>query len=699
MYTVTKLTFILGALLCIVAESVAQTRSVRIIAERNDSAISLRWAPTSPEIFELGKKNGYRIERTDLRNGTKTIVNEDRPIVHWSPGAWQWFLSQIKSPDSSRMMYMHIGFTMLFGDSLGGTPPQSMQEKQEASEYQYNYALLAADRDSVAAVGLGLRFEDWFIEPGVRYLYRISVLGGVSPNIINEDTVTVEGMPARRSVDASLRADELDGEIALHWNQSNHFTAYMVERSENNGATFRSMNDAPMVTLITGDTIPSGIEHFNDTTVTNYRVYIYRVYGYNSFGSKILLGSVKAMPRDRTPPDMPTEVHADNVAPQKVKITWQMHEPIPRDLAGFHIGKDTVDQGDPPLFPHITKTMLPPSAREFTDETGVFARKNYYVVDAYDTAGNMMRSFSAYCVMIDSTPPSPPVLVRGVADTNGIVRIEFKRPPEQDYMGYRLLFANDTTHEFSVIRERFSNDSMSVAGESVVIDTVEIRTLTRNVYYRMYALDFNYNESQWSNLLTVVRPDLVPPVAPVITGYEVTDSAVMFEIVPSSSEDVKYHRLLRKLSSTDRWDSIAVLTASANNYIDRTGGINAEYDYTIEAVDEAGLRSEQSNIITARRYDTGVRDTVRNVRARFDAAARNVTLEWEYNDNGEQVSYLIYRGDAAEITSYSLVKDRTRRAFTDTSLPTGSSIRYAVKVIAASGAESRLTTPVTVTIR
>ena len=77
-------------------------KAVRIIARRNDSTVSLRWAPTSSAVFTLGKQNGYRVERAEIKGGSPgsfTMVNENHPVIPWPVGGWQWFLSQMVNPD------------------------------------------------------------------------------------------------------------------------------------------------------------------------------------------------------------------------------------------------------------------------------------------------------------------------------------------------------------------------------------------------------------------------------------------------------------------------------------------------------------------------------------------------------------------------------------------------------------------------
>jgi uncharacterized protein len=321
------------------------------------------------------------------------------------------------------------------------------------------------------------------------------------------------------------------------------------------------------------------------------------------------------------------------------------------------------------------------------------------MIDAVDTAGNVARSFSAYVVLIDSMPPALPTLLGGDVDTNGVVTIRFKRPDDMDYMGYRLLRANDSTHEFSVVNERFTNDTLNVSNETVITDTIEVRTLTRYVYYRMYALDFHYNESGMTDMLRIERPDVVPPVPPVIIGYEVLDTAVVIDFVPSSSDDVARHVVLRRPSDTQQWDSIAAVRDGETRFADRTSAVNASYDYAVQAVDRSGLRSMPSNEITGRRYDTGVRPTVNNLTAQYDSVAKVVTLAWDYVDLTEDHAFVIYRSEGGKLTSHAVVDRRGMRTYTDQRPPSTAEVRYAIKVVSSTGAESVVSTAVSVNLR
>jgi len=673
----------------------AQSQYVRILGRRVADGVMLRWAPTTPQAWAEGLRDGYRIERATVNaNGTLGAfqpVLDGAPFKAYEREGFDFLAYTFRGSDSSRLMYRQFAYSVLY-EAMDAT--LTPQERTEALQMQLGFALLAADRDTIAALALGLAFQDGDATAGQRYAYRVT-LEARSGDPLASDTVLVDAqvyMPTPKQDRVAVLPG--DGEVTITWPANLGYGAYLIERSDDNGSTWFPLTSAPMLTLITGDTVP-GDEFHRDTALSNYRQYRYRLYGYTSFADEERIAEVVAIPRDLTPPDMPSGVRAEELRPGVIEVTWDVIEPVAPDLASFFIARGTADEGP---FTRLGDA-LPPNTRRTIDSSGRLAATNYYVVQAVDTAGNIAQSFSAYVVLADSTPPAAPVLREGVIDSNGVVTLRFERPADGDYMGYRLLRANDSTHEFSVVAERLTNDTLDVSNEGEFKDTIELNTLTRNIYYRMYALDFHHNESAPSAMLVVVRPDVVPPVAAVITGYLVTDSSMIIDYVESSSDDVVRHALLRKAADATVWDTARILERGNARVEDAASLPSQMYDYAIVAIDEAGLHSNVSNIVSGKRYDTGVRPPVEDVQARYDSVARVVTLEWNYRDLPEDHNFVIYRADGDRMQSHAVVPRGSGRTFVDRVGPATAQIRYAIKVITESGAESVLSQSVSVNLR
>lgn len=673
--------------------------TVKITARRYADSVVLRWAPEKALAWRAGTAGGYTIERAALDRSGKPGAFErlGSPVMPWTDEQWTAAAEVLEAraaagsaADSVQGVYMQVAQALLEQsaevriDAPGDDDLKDLLERKSQFEMQYGMALLAAERSPAAAQGLGLRYADRTARAGQAYVYRITLLGRTEPYNVAPGEIRVGAdvyrPPTRK--DAVGTAGQ-DGLVVLQWRAFPDYSGYVVDRSE--GGAFRRMTSVPIVTLRAVRT-DNDIESYVDTGLVNGRRYTYRVIGMTAFGDEELVGEVVGVPRDRVGPGMPT-VQAEHMPPRAVKITWSMAEPVASDLVGFHIGRDTADEG---AFKRITSRMLPAGAREFTDTVRSVDGPLYYRVEAVDSGGNASRSFSAYVTFVDSTPPGTPRWVSGLMDTNGVVRLTFRPNPERDVMGYRVLRANDPEHEFAVVMESFSDDSVSRARDTVLSDTVEIRTLTKYVYYRLIALDYHHNESELSTMLAVPRPDVVPPVPPIITGSLSTDTSVVLEFAPSSSRDVKRHIVQRRREGAERWDSVASTGREDSLFIDLVREARARYEYALLAVDSAGLRSELSNTVTAEIYDSGVRPPVVNLAAAYDSTKGTVRLSWTYPGLREPFQFIVYRAsDGAPLATHAVVKDAAARSFVEIA-PAGARIEYAVKVVAASGAESRI---------
>ncbi len=678
---------------------------IGLIARSTEQGVVLRWATDKPAVWRIAARSGFAIDRAEAAAGGRIpaasafrpLVTE--PIRPWTQEQWQAHLQRVPGAAGDQAGYAALAASLLEGDDEGSSvDPEdlgALREQKAQYEMRYSMALYAADRDAAAADGLGLRYVDTDARRGGTYVYRVRLAAASS--VYRPDTgfvvVTHTPQPARpRSL---VRATEHDGWILLAW-PAQIYGAARIERSSDGGRTFTPITQAPLVTLRADDS-PDSLETFADTLVTNYVRYTYRVYGATPFADEEIAGEVTAMGRDLTPPAQPFVPNPKQRAAREVLVTWTMDEPLDADLAGFTVWRDTKEDGP---YTQVSPRMLGRTAREFVDDTFDEGGTNYYIVAAHDTAGNVSRSFPAYVSLIDSTSPAPPVWISGVMDTNGVVRLTLAASRERDAMGYRILRANAPEHEFSSVIEWFGDDGVSAARDTVIYDTVAVRSLTRSVYYRATALDFHFNESEVSEMLTVRRPDIVPPAAPVITDVDVTDSSVTIVFAPGGSDDVETHLLYKRMPGSDAWGTPTRVGVFATSVTDTDVRRNVTFEYAMMAVDSAGNRSDMSTSVLARAYDTGVLPDVRDVTARYDADKKVNELRWSWDRPADGLRFIVYRSiNQSGLRSYAVVDDPRTVTFTDRGLRGAGSYQYAVKVVSRSGASSRLSPTTSVDIK
>ncbi|MDX1618739.1 MAG: hypothetical protein R3224_08135 [Balneolaceae bacterium] len=687
-----------------VADSLRPGGSIEVLARASTDSVILRWAPDNPATWVKTRQTGFVIERAEVDTLTEfdsTAVEtiSEQPVMPWD---LQTFEQRVPEDDEFAMLAAEAlyGERFVIEPMEGDNPIEALRNASDELTNRFGFALLAADNSTMAAEGLGLRYVDRNVEEGATYIYTVSpaefdttfpVQSGTAVVDIEEHTAP----PPPRD----LTANPGDNSIMLSWKElpGEAYSGYYIYRSSDAGQTYRQLNEEPHF-FLTGEQ-PNGesIVQFADTSAVNYQRYHYRVRGVTPFSELSRPAEVAAMARDMTPPPVPAIRMPEEVSPGAIEVTWSYPDTV-RDLEGFYVTKSNYQTFE--SSESLIEDPLPPSARSYTDTTATTDRPWYFVV-AVDTAGNAIPSFGAYGELIDRIPPSRPTGLQGTIDTTGTVHLTWDLGPEEDIIGYRLLYANNPTHEFSPVTSMIVRDTSYT-------DTIAVKTLTKSIYYKIAAYDERYNQSEFSEVLKLERPDIVPPDPPVFSGVTPSDSAVALAWHPSSSRDLERMVLYRRESGTGvEWDSLAGFSRSAAAYLDTAVVQNRTYRYRIQAVDSAGLRSVFASTVQARPYDTGMREAPVLATARYDSADGRVVLEWRYREadgdgeggsNGDSHYFVIYRSTAGNPPVTFKAVEGDRRRFEDPSVIEGYSYSYAVKVRMRSGAQSRLSRIVSVAV-
>lgn len=674
---------------------------IGVTARALGDSIILRWGPSNTALWLGANESGYVIERSVA--GEKSFSQIGTLIKPWPRERWVKFLTprEASTTEDSAIDYTQIAYSLLYDSTQAGVALQSgiedekeISEKRASLDMSRSFALIAADRDAEAAEGLGLRFVDHSVQRGARYTYRVRLARQLAIYHADSGSITIENVPYDKALSRkTITPVEGDCTISLNWPASPKLGSYIVSRSEDGGKTFRQLNRYPLITIRQSALKSTDSESFLDSTIINYRHYIYRIAGTTSFADLEVVGEAHAMGRDLTPPGMPLISNPKQISDHAIEVTWEMAEPVAGDLKGFRVLRGESDSGK---FDPISQT-LPPSTRTFTDTHFSDTVHNYYVIEAFDTARNMSRSFPAYAPLMDTTPPIAPTWLSGTMDTNGIVTLKLKGNTERDLMGYRLLRANAPEHEFSAIQESYVDPEVPEARRTTYSDTVTLVSLTPFVYYRAIALDRNYNESPLSAILAVPRPDIIPPVPPVITGATVTDTSVTIDFIPSSSKDVRTQVLLRREGS-GAWMTASEMNAAAKRATDTKVTQNTAYEYAMQAIDTTGNHSKFSGTVTARPYRRSLIDGVRDLRVVAIDSGRAMQLTWT-NPSINPLRLILYRGMGDKpVEQYTTIADGASQ-FVDHVVTREGSYTYAIKAFDANGTESRLSIRVSVTAR
>ncbi len=582
--------------------------SLQIISAYYGDSVILRWAPSSWPVWIAGVDGGYIVERyemlmpeertdgkdpkkkhTPVLNRKSKQILTGKPLRPFPEEEWKKIFD---SGDTLAAMAAHL----IYGKRKDFIPGKNVDRDSLLNAYdeQQNLhvmVLLTADRSAEMAKGMALSYTDKTIEKNKSYFYKVYILNENKTTKYDSagtfiQTFRETPLPAI----PNISAEEGEHRITLSWDRlhaSLNFTSYIIERSDDNGKSFRVLT-LPVFTPSVEKN--ENIIRWGDSIPENYRLYSYKVTGLTPFGTKGKPSLIQCMGRDRTPPSPAENVKAENISGSKVRLTWEKKQKE-NDFAGYFIGRGTNMNGP---FTPIIKDKLPVSATSYTDDSASVHGLNYYVVAVVDTAGNAKPSDPAYAVMKDNTPPSKPSGLQAKIDSAGVVQLTWKIGSEPDLMGYLVYFANDSSHEFTPV-------SKEVVPINAFMDTVTLHSLTRNIYYRIAAMDNHRNIGLPSDFIRISRPDTVAPVSPAFVDFKVSDTTITVFWNLSSSTDVAEQVLYRK-EKEGTWSTIRHLDKNARSYSDYSVVPKTEYLYSLSAVDASGNSSEKSYPVKGRAF-------------------------------------------------------------------------------------------------
>ncbi len=681
------ISMLLSCFLCINFVSQAQTEpgkcKIATIGRYTTNGIELRWIPDNKTILRLGFNDGYIIERSDSGSNIYETITTSKAL---NQATWEKLIADEK--DTTTKNDLELAMEFLFakgsGDKKGINLDAGIAElsgQKSTEDMMYAVFVITAIKNAKVATALGLDFIDNTIVAGKTYAYRIKLVAKSAIYSIENGNISVKAIVNSNRYKNDVFVYTGDKALSFVWSINPEISGYFVERAAEGETVFKPLNTTPIY-----DAKGAGYNGvingaFKDDSLVNYKWYRYRFYGNNSFGEKVLFAEVKGMPKDLTPPDAPILKLPKHTKPKEVVVAWDIYGNT-SDLKGFVVARSNKDTGN---FTILHKALLPKQTRSFIDTSFHLEENNYYVVYALDTAGNISASYPAYVTLIDSTPPLKPEITSAIIDTLGIVTIKVKLGAEKDLKGYRLYKGNSGEHELSAISEYFKKDKQDTSAIKLTFyDTVGLNSLTPKIYYKVKALDFNYNQSVYSEMAIVKRPDTIPPTAPVFTNVIVKEKQVALYFAPSESIDVNAQIVYRKTDINANWNVLQKLNPTQTQVIDTTVKTGITYYYTIRALDESNLYSSYANTVYGKPFDSGIRPVVGNITSKI--IDKKVVLSWSYPKAYTGATFVIYKkNEKGNFLQYQKV---TTTFFTDNKTDKENS--YAIKVFTDDGGQSAL---------
>jgi len=642
---------------------------IAVLASPSKDSIVLRWAPSNEQLWAAEITGGVYITRYTLsKKGIfqpdakklGTVLNGGKPVMPLEDEAWAKLIQKnAKAEVVQDYIYGKHPRPKTPDKGIAGFLASSHE-----SQARFGFTLLLCDLYPELARAAGLLFTDRTVSKDEKYIYQITL--ATSPKLSYEKGVVVTS-PAETfglSPVKDLQVSFLEKKAVITWPgtlYSGMYTAYDIERSED-GKKFMPVTELPFVQTQASRLVKE--YHYEDSVKEFHRTFYYRIRGISPFGEHGPYSNIAQGEAKETSTDLPVITAATVITNKTIELKWEIPEALLAETRQITVLRASKDEG--PYVP-ITKE-LPREARQFTDNAPKSI--NYYRIEVFNDLKASKRSFSRLAQLEDNTPPLAPLAVIGTVDSAGYVRLHWTPNSEPDLLGYRVFRANTASQEFTEV-------SRFILAKAFFKDTIDLKTLSRKICYRIVAVDKNYNVSAYSAITTLTRPDRVPPIPAQFEKAGARNDTASLSWRPSPSKDVAAYELYRvntdslKRELVVRWNAKADSTRNKQQDVPVTTGA---YQYILKTTDSAGNISEARTVSLY--VSKSQRSASISIKLKADRVKREITLRWK--NQAEVQYYFLYRAtnDQPLILYQRLKNDDT---WTDKELSPNNTYRYKLR--------------------
>ncbi len=642
--------------------SAQDSLSYQVLGAFRAGKMYLRWAPASVRAWQLGRQQGYVLERyTLLAPGSSTPVADVRstrvvlqPSLRPRPRAVFDSLA-LDSLSLSGQMAGVAGAALYeagFQSTLGSSPLARAVNTTQDIENRYGMLLLACDASFAAAKAAALGWEDPTAQPGATYIYRMAPSQfsepsqGATLRVQAIEDVGISAPPPSPSVLPGNRS------VLLSWVQEPHYSGYVVECSADGGATYSARSKGLVLAIEQKDV--SGRIYFTDSLANNTQRYLYRIRGQTPFGflgapspGTVVQGEV---PAPVAPPSILRLSEEGTAAAPQVRLLWRFPVASRPLIKGFRLYRSAEPAGP---FRQLGAD-LSPSDSTFIDASPIIA--GYYQVRAVSLNNEEVPSLGRLIQLKDETPPSVPSNLEGSMQKDGTVSLRWKNNSEADLLGYRVFYAQSASGPY----QQLTGSPVSTANFSYQLPN---KSIPDSTFFKVSALDQRENQSALSLALYIPLADAVPPSPAAIVMLDPLGRGIKITWEPSASKDVKTYEVQRRGGTQPDWQTILRKDSLIQGYrttMDTLLQGSYEWTYRVLARDKSGLESYSPALSV--KAPGAVRASIQNLqaeRATLDNAYA-AKLVWDYLDEPGVLSFAVYRqGDTGpQVLVATLFKDQ-----------------------------------------
>lgn len=664
--------------------------STKLVAQTNDivtakhftkkNKVILRILPKNKTSYDEITSKSMEVVRYENNNGvlTNSVVIEDLLRSFYIADTLNWMKLFRKDKDKTGFIY-----NMLYPNNPNEKLPTL--EKTKFEKMTFDMMLLACDLDRDIANACGLYLADSSINNTKKYTYKLAMYTN-SMSTITNPILSLDIDASQLSVNKNIT--NLNGKsknkiCTINWKASEYnsdYSGYNIYRSTDN-LNFKKVNRSPVILLSTQFEKNKQYIHYSDTMREANKTYYYHVKGINFFGEESepsnIFSSISITDVNSIPLIDSIKVIQNKVVLLKWRMADNKETALPKK---YFLMRSDKDNG-------IYKTIYENSTNlNYTDRSP--DQINFYKVGAVLLNDDTLFSYTRFANIIDTIAPTSPKGLKAIVDKKGLVTLSWATSKESDIQGYKLFKSNRLNDEFIQLNNKFITDTFTT-------DKLNLKTLSKKIYYKIAASDNNFNTSILSEAIEVKRPDTIAPQAPILVSVNQKTNGISISYILSNSEDLSKEILFKKNINDLEWKEFYIFNRkdSVGSILDTLSDPGQTYAYKLSSSDEDGNTSH-SRILDVL-FETGFRKKIKDITFIVDRTAKKIDLNWKYDEKNVE-KYVIYRSKKDEVPTIIKTLEGNALQFTDKTVNMGNVYEYRIKAAMVNGAESIISAPIIV---
>jgi uncharacterized protein len=512
-------------------------------------------------------------------------------------------------------------------------------------------------------------YYDQNVENNISYYYKVraydklSRLSGFTP-VVSARTDFAPNAPI------ILKTEGRSKSILIVWapnpsksQDTSRLAGYKIYRADSEDGPYLEANK-----MLQNDVADSGDGkiHYRATGLPDGHTYFYRLAAFNEKG----IESELCYPVKGTTFPVITVINTVSDLIREVKLRWTgIQSPF---LVAYNIYRSAKSDGG---FVKIKKINASDAGNqyEYADLEGLGDKTTYhYYITAEDDLGVETSPSPVKIAVTRDIPPQPEKFMARSALVKK-VDLTWQAAKQEEVEGYLIYWSMEKEGQYTLLKKISGRENSSLVDDSRGFEQLADG---KTYYYRLSAYNKVNAESKPALAFATTKPRPQKPSGLKGTSSKVKEVPLEWQANPE--KDINLYYIYRSTSDSDSFSSIGEAKTSAHTDKNLKDGVT--YRYRIQAKDNDGLLSDQSDVISATTKPKP--KAPENLQGKYEAG--KAELSWSPSKETDISHYIVYEKVFMGVEKIAETKTTN---YSDGSIVKGKNKNYVVSAVDKDGLE------------